>query len=85
MMVTPATASCLHSPIAMALLSEEELYEWSCVALYANGAAKEPQRAAEEKRLANGVANGYKEMIEAEYLQEPAECRAIARSLDIAT
>ena len=83
MVVMFATGSCLYS-IAMAHLTEDEFYEWNCVSQYANGVAKEPQREAEVKRLAQGVANRYKDTIEAEHMQEPPEYEAIVKSLDIA-
>ena len=54
--LTPRIGSCIYTCIALSKLQIDVLHEWNCVYRHENGVARDPERAALEKKWANDVA-----------------------------
>ena len=81
--LTPAIGSCLYSCIVLAKASTDFVYEWHCTTRLSNGVARDPERAAAEKDMAQKIASKYETDVDAERIPMPAEYEPIACALGV--
>ena len=80
---TPAIGSCVYSCVALALASDDAVYEWNCALRGANGVASEPEREAKEKEMAAEVAGRYDSSVDPEHTPDPSEYEPIAKASSV--
>ena len=84
MVLTPQNGSCFYSCIWLGTeATSEQLREWQCAHRHANSVAKDAEREAFEKKVAQEIADRYQKGIDAEKIPEEWQYEDIAKASDV--